>query len=147
MNSIKLCLSGEVLISRSLWRTVLWDIILGWYFFLSTFWTCHPAFLWLIRFLPCKVFVAQLCVTPCDLTDCRLVGSSCPWNSLGKNTGVGCHFLFQGIFPTQGSNPGLLHWRQIFFTVWATREALLLCKPLIILWAFSFMWWVAFLLL
>ena len=36
-----------------------------------------------------------------------------PWNSLGKNTGVGCHFLFQVIFPTQGSNPGLVHCRQI----------------------------------
>ena len=31
-----------------------------------------------------------------------------PWDSPGKNTGVGCHFLLQGIFPTQGSNPGLL---------------------------------------
>ena len=31
----------------------------------------------------------------------------------GKNTGVGYHFLLQGIFPTQGSNPGLLHWRQM----------------------------------
>ena len=30
----------------------------------------------------------------------------CPWDSPGKNTGVGCHFLLQGIFPTQGSNPG-----------------------------------------
>ena len=30
----------------------------------------------------------------------------------GKNTGVGCHFLLQGIFPTQGSNPGVLHCRQ-----------------------------------
>ena len=29
----------------------------------------------------------------------------CPWDSLGKNTGVGCHVLLQGIFPTQGSNP------------------------------------------
>ena len=29
----------------------------------------------------------------------------------GKNTGVGCHFLLQGIFPTQGSNPSLLHWQ------------------------------------
>ena len=28
----------------------------------------------------------------------------CPWDFLGKNTGVGCHFLLQGIFPTQGSN-------------------------------------------
>ena len=32
----------------------------------------------------------------------------CPWGSPGKNTGVGCHFLFQGIFPTQGSNLRLL---------------------------------------
>ena len=34
-----------------------------------------------------------------------------PWDSLGKNTGVGCHFLLQGIFPTQRSNLCLLHWR------------------------------------
>ena len=33
----------------------------------------------------------------------------CPWDSPGKNTGVGCHFLFQEIFLTQGSNPHLLH--------------------------------------
>ena len=32
----------------------------------------------------------------------------CPWDSLGKNTGVGCHALLQGIFPTQGLNPCLL---------------------------------------
>ena len=32
-----------------------------------------------------------------------------PWDSPGKNTGVGCHALLQGIFPTEGSNPGLLH--------------------------------------
>ena len=37
----------------------------------------------------------------------------CPWDSLGKNTGLGCHALLQGIFPTQGSNPGLPHCRQI----------------------------------
>ena len=41
----------------------------------------------------------------------------CPWNSPVKNTGVGCHSLLQWIFPTQGSNPGLLHCRPIFFTV------------------------------
>ena len=46
-----------------------------------------------------------------------------PWDFPGKNTGVGCHFLLQGIFTTQGSNPGLLHCRE---TVWATREADLL---------------------
>ena len=32
----------------------------------------------------------------------------CPWDSPGKNTGVGCHALLQGIFPTQGSNPGIV---------------------------------------
>ena len=38
-----------------------------------------------------------------------------PWNSLGQNTGVGSLFLLQRIFPTQGSNPGLLHCRQILY--------------------------------
>ena len=49
---------------------------------------------------------------PHDLYSIRLL---CPWDALGKNTGVGCPFLLQGIFPTQGSNPGLLHWRQILY--------------------------------
>ena len=38
----------------------------------------------------------------------------CPWDVLGKNTGVHCHFLLQGIFPNQGLNPhllGVLHWQ------------------------------------
>ena len=35
----------------------------------------------------------------------------CPWHCPGKTTRVGCHFLLQGIFPTQGSNPRLLHWQ------------------------------------
>ena len=38
-----------------------------------------------------------------------------PWNSLDQNTGVGSFSLFQGIFPTQGSNPDLLHCRQILY--------------------------------
>jgi len=38
----------------------------------------------------------------------KYVSVLCPWDSPGKNTGVGCHFLLQGIFPTQGSNLGLL---------------------------------------
>ena len=41
--------------------------------------------------------------------------SSCPWNSPRKNTGVGCHSLLQGIFPTQELNWGLLHCRQILY--------------------------------
>ena len=39
----------------------------------------------------------------------------CPWDSSGKNTGVGCRFLLQGIFPTQGSNLDLLRCRQILY--------------------------------
>ena len=38
-----------------------------------------------------------------------------PWNSPGQNTGVGGLSLLQGIFPTQGSNPGLPHFRQILY--------------------------------
>ena len=46
----------------------------------------------------------------------------CPWNSPSRNTEVGSHSLLPGIFPTQGSNPGLLHCGRVF-TIWATREA------------------------
>ena len=45
--------------------------------------------------------------------DCSPLGSYVCGDSPGKITGVGCHFLLQGIFPTQGSNLGLLHCRQI----------------------------------
>ena len=38
-----------------------------------------------------------------------------PWDFPGKNTGVSCHFLLQGIFPTQGSNPGLPHCKQMLY--------------------------------
>ena len=41
--------------------------------------------------------------------------SATPWNSPGQNTGVGSHSLLHGIFPIQGSNPGLLHYRQILY--------------------------------
>ena len=47
----------------------------------------------------------------------------CPWNSPSKNTGVGCHFLLEGIFPTQVLNPCLLHCRQILYRC-ATCEVL-----------------------
>ena len=52
----------------------------------------------------------------------------CPCDSPGKSTGVGCHALLQGIFPTQWSNQcllHLLHCRQILYH-WATKEALLM---------------------
>ena len=56
----------------------------------------------------------QLYATLCSPMDCSPPGSSVHWDSLGKNTGVGCHFLLQGIFPTLGSNLSLLyllHWQ------------------------------------
>ena len=57
--------------------------------------------------------VTLLCPTLCDPMDCSLPGSSVYGDSPGKKTWVGWHFLLQGIFPTQGSNPGLLYCRWI----------------------------------
>ena len=59
--------------------------------------------------------VAQSCLTLFDPMNCNLPGSSVPGDFIGKNTGVGCHALLQGIFPTQGSNPGLPHCRWILY--------------------------------
>ena len=63
--------------------------------------------------------VPQLCPTLQVCMDCSPPGSSVHGDSPGKNTGVGCHFLLQEIFSTQGSNLGLGR----LFTLWATREA------------------------
>ena len=41
----------------------------------------------------------------------------CPWDFSSKSTGVGCHFLLQGIFPAQELNLHLLHWQVDSFTV------------------------------
>ena len=51
----------------------------------------------------------QLCLTLMQCHGLKPAKHLCPWDSPGKNTGVGCHTLLQGIFLTQGSNPGLLH--------------------------------------
>ena len=59
--------------------------------------------------------VAQLCPTLCDPMDYSPLGSSAHGDSPSKNTGVGVHFLLQWIFPTQESNPGLSHHRQILY--------------------------------
>ena len=54
-----------------------------------------------------------------------------PWEFPGKNNGVGCHFLLQGTFPTQGLNPGFPHCRQTPYTlnhqgshfrIWTSRK-------------------------
>ena len=75
-----------------------------------------------------SVFVLHGC-TLCMLTEscCSVMSKSlqphalqptrllCPQDSPGKNTGVGCRFLLQRIFPTQGLNPGLPHCRQMLY--------------------------------
>ena len=79
-------------------------------------------FFFLLSFLfTCPIFtpvctssklVAQSCLcNPMDYSP----ADSCPWDSPGKNTGVGCHFLLKGIFPTQKLNSGLLHCRKIIY--------------------------------
>ena len=59
--------------------------------------------------------VTQSCATLCHPMDCSLPGSSVHGGLPGKNTGVGCQILCQGIFPIQGLNPGLLHCRRILY--------------------------------
>ena len=67
----------------------------------------------------CSCSVVSDSLWPHGLQPTKLL---CPWDSPGKNAGVGCHFLLQAIFLTQGSNPGLLHRMQIL-SHWATGEA------------------------
>jgi len=59
--------------------------------------------------------VSRSCPTLCDPKDWSPPGSSVHGDSPGKNTRVGCHALLQGIFPTQGSNPGLPYCRRILY--------------------------------
>ena len=86
------------------------------------FFSMRPVFLLCLLFFSCfnflfyigkkvKVKVTQSYLTLCDPMDC-IVQS---WNSLGQNTRVDGISLLQGIFPTQRSNPGLPHCRQILY--------------------------------
>ena len=71
----------------------------------------------------CRMFVAAL-FTLLLLFSCSVLSHSlrphgpqptrllCPWDFPGKHTGVGCHFLLQGILLSQGLNPCLLHWQE-----------------------------------
>ena len=61
---------------------------------------------------PLRASVQVVSLGPDGLQPTRLL---CPWNPLGMNTGVGSLSFLQGIFPTQGSNPGLRHCRQILY--------------------------------
>ena len=59
---------------------------------------------------------AKSCQPFCDPMDCSHEATEdcrrlCPWDFPGKNTGVGCCFLLQGIFSIHGVNPNFLHWQ------------------------------------
>ena len=69
---------------------------------------CQPRILNGAKKVKSEIEVAQSCPTLCDPMDCSLPGSSVHGILHAKILGMGCHFLPQGIFPTQGSNPGLL---------------------------------------
>ena len=64
----------------------------------------------------------QSCPTLCDPMDCSPPGSSVLGDSPGKNTGVDCYSLFQGIFPTRDQTQ-VSCTAGVFFAIWATREA------------------------
>ena len=59
----------------------------------------------------CACLVTRSCPTLCDPIDCSPPGFSVHEDSPGKNTGVGCHALLQGIFPTQELNQGPLPYQ------------------------------------
>ena len=89
-------------------------ILAGGFFITSTTWEAH--------YIPCAVLCCAVLLLSCLVMsnslcpmDCSRPGSSVHGDSPGKNTRVGCHTLLQGTFPTQGSNPGLLHYRHILY--------------------------------
>ena len=63
----------------------------------------------------CLCLVAHSCLTFSDPTDCSPQCSSVHGDLPGRNTGVGCHVLLQGILPTQGLNSGLPHFSWILY--------------------------------
>ena len=93
-------------------KLVVEDEMFGWHHWLNCAWVWADSIS-----VSCSVMSNSL--WPHWLWPTRLL---CPWYFPGKNTGVYCHFLLQGIFLTQGSNLGLLHCRQILYHL-SHREA------------------------
>ena len=100
----------------------------------SPYWS-SPSFLWDTAVAPstwgcmCSVMADSLWPHGRQPT-----GLLCPWNSPGKNTGTDCHFLLQGIFLTQGLNPGLadslpLHHLERPPGTWGKGVKGILCFP------------------
>ena len=66
--------------------------------------SCNLSYLTPVNWCVCVCVLTQCCPILCDPVDCT-VRLLCPWDSPGQNTGVGCHSLLQGIFPTLGWKP------------------------------------------
>ena len=93
------------------------------------------SFPWINLFLIFHSLGALVCVCACSVVSYSLQPHGlqparlhCPWNSPGQNTGVGCHFLLQGIFPTWESNPSLMHllhwWILYHCAPWEAPDAI-----------------------
>ena len=82
--------------------------------------TKHSVIQVVFTWVCCCCLVAKLCLTP--LRPHETARFFCLWDFPGKKTGMGCHFLLQGIFPTLGSNLCFLHCRWILYH-WATCES------------------------
>ena len=67
--------------------------------------------------------VTQSCLTLCDPMDCSPSGSSLHEFLQARNTAVGTYFILQGIFRIQGSNPGLLHYRQTLYLALSQHQS------------------------
>ena len=106
-SSLILCSNNEPFLNRIVTYDEKWTLYNWW----------QPA-QWLNAEAPWKwkVLVTQSCLTLCDTM-------VCPWDSPGKNIGVGGHYLLQGIFPTQKNLTCVSCIPGRFFIIWATREA------------------------
>ena len=108
----------SMLCGRLDWRGV-WGMMdtFTWYMYMYSW--VFSLFIWnyhiIVNRLCCAVLSHSVVSDSCDPTDCSPLGSSVHGDSPGKNTGVGCCAIFQGIFPTQQSNPGLSHCRWILY--------------------------------
>ena len=97
-------------------NTLIWNSGLRNYDGINSYYLKPPKMWYFVRIALGTVgSVTQSCLTLCDPMNCSPPGSSVHGDSPGKNTRVGCHFFLQGIFPTQGWNPGLPHRRQILY--------------------------------
>ena len=96
-------------------------------FYKSVFLLGSHVHLYLIKISVCTRSVMSDSLWPYGPQPARLLF---PWDSPGKKTGVGCHFLLQGIFPTQGLNPCLLyllHWQEDSLPLYHMWQIFLFC--------------------